>query len=270
MVVYIDVLVVVNFYITYLLLKSTAALLHTRLKTGRLIAASILGGISAVTAVFSLPIWLELPVRCALLVIPVLTAFGFSDARRLLLRTFTAYAISLLLCGTVTALRELTGNSFFAQIGGFVYLDVSVLTLIFSTTAAYLLISVFRRILDRTDVKKSYQLTIEKNGKSVQLTAFSDSGNNLRDFFTGLPVIVCRLSSVSELVPKDIEQFQGEPPSGVRLIPYTTIDGTGIIAAFRADEVTVDGKQVDALIGIGENAMKNEDFEAILNPKILI
>lgn len=270
MVVYIDVLVVVNFYITYLLLKATARLLHTRLKTSRTIIASIIGGISAVTAIFPIPNWLGIPVRCLLLVIPVLTAFGFSTIKRLLIRTFTAYAISLLLCGTVTALRELTGNSFFAQIGGFVYLDISVLTLIFSTTAAYLLISVFRRVLDRTDVQKSYQLTIKKNGKAVQLTAFSDSGNNLRDFFTGLPVIVCRFSSVQNLAPEGIELFQNEPPIGVRLIPYTTIDGTGIISAFRVDEVTVDGKRVEALIGIGENAIKNEDFEAILNPKILI
>ncbi len=270
MVIYIDVLIIVNLYITYFTLKASARLLHRRIKSARLVIASCLGGISSVAAVFSLPIFVQLLLRCALIVIPVVIAFGFSGLKPLLLHVFISFSISLLLCGVVITLREFTGNSFFAEVGGFVYLDVSVLTLIFSTTAAYLLISVFRRILDRTDVQKSYQLTIEKNGKSVQLTAFSDSGNNLRDFFTGLPVIVCRLSSVYELAPKGIASAESEPPVGVRLIPYTTIDGTGIIAAFRADEVTVDGKRVDVLIGVGKSAMKNEDFDAILNPKILI
>lgn len=270
MVIYIDVLIIVNFYITYFMLKSAARLLHCRLKSVQLIIASCLGGISSVVAVFSLPILVQLLFRCALIVIPVVVAFGFSGIKPLILEVFTSFSISLLLCGAVIALREFTGNSFFSQFGGFVYLDVSVLTLIFSTTAAYLLISVFRRILDRADVQKSYRLTIEKNGKSVQLTAFSDSGNNLRDFFTGLPVIVCRLSSVSEIAPEGITSAQSEPPVGVRLIPYTTIDGTGVIAAFRADEVIVDGKRVDALIGVGEKAMESEDFEAVLNPKILI
>lgn len=270
MVVYIDVLIIVNFYITYLLLRASARLLHNQLKSVRLIIASVLGGISSIFAIFSFPILVQLPLRFLLVVVPVIVGFGFSGIKPLLMQVLTAFSISLLLCGAVMALREFTGNSFFAQVGGFIYLDVSVLTLILSTTAAYLLISVFRRILDSAEAKKSYRLTIEKSGKVVQLTAFSDSGNNLRDFFTGLPVIVCRLSSVGEIAPKGIVSAKIEPPEGVRLIPYTTIDGTGIIAAFRADKVIVDGKRVDALIGVGENAMKNEDFEAILNPKILI
>lgn len=270
MIVYIDVLIIVNLYITYFLLKATARMLRTRLKTGRLIAGAVIGGVSAAAAVLPLPVWAQIPVRCVLLAVPVLAAFGFSDIKRLLLRVFTAYAVSLILCGAVIALREFTGNAFFAQVGGFIYLDISVLTLIFATTAAYLTLSVFRRILDRTDVQKSYLLIIKRNGKTVQLTAFSDSGNNLHDFFTGLPVIVCRLSSVSELAPEGIERSQSEPPAGIRLIPYSTISSTGVIAAFRADEITVDGKRIDALIGVGENAMKNEDFDAVLNPRILI
>lgn len=270
MTIYIDVLIIVNFYITYFVLRAAAKLLHTQLKTRRLIAAAVIGGITSAAAVFTLPFWSAIPLRCALTVMSVIVAFGFSGIKPMLLQSFVSFAVSLLLCGAVIAFRELTGNSFFAEVGGFVYLDVSVLTLIFSTTAAYLLISLFRRILDKPVSDGSVLLEIKNNGKTVRLTAFQDSGNTLRDFFTGLPVIVCRLSSVSGLAPPGIEQAQNDPPPGVRLIPYSTIDGTGIIAAFRADEVTVDGKDVDALIGVSDRAMKNEDFEAVLNPKILI
>ena len=270
MTVYIDVLIVVNFYITYFVLRASAGLLHTRLKMGRLIAAAVIGGISSAAAVFAFPFWAAIPLRCALTVLPVITAFGFSGIKPLLLQSFVSFAVSLLLCGVVIGLRELTGNSFFAEVGGFVYLNVSVLTLIISTTAAYLLLSLFRRILDKPCSDGSVPLEIKNNGKTVRLNAFLDSVNTLRDFFTGLPVIVCRLSSVSGLAPPGIERAQSDPPAGVRLIPYSTIDGSGIIAAFRADEVTVGGKDVDVLIGVSDTAMKNEEFEAVFNPKILI
>ena len=55
MTVYIDVLIVVNFYITYFVLRASAGLLHTRLKMGRLIAAAVIGGISSAAAVFAFP-----------------------------------------------------------------------------------------------------------------------------------------------------------------------------------------------------------------------
>ena len=50
--------------------------------------------------------------------------------------------------------------------------------------------------------------------------------------------------------------------------------GSGIITAFRPDSVTVNRggeiKKIDALIGTGGDLSEKEDFDAILNPKILI
>ena len=54
MVIYLDVLMAVNFLITYFSLKAAARLLHAGYSTRRLIAASVFGGISSLSAVIPL------------------------------------------------------------------------------------------------------------------------------------------------------------------------------------------------------------------------
>ncbi len=274
MVIYLDVLIVVNVYLTYFILKASARLLRVRLPTGRLIAASVFGGISSITAAFGLSFWYSLLLKAGLTLLLTLAAFGFSEIRSFLPRFFTVLSVGMLVCGAAVLLREWTGSSFLTAAGGYVYLDVSILTLVGATTAAYLLISLLRRILDRPSSDARFTLKIRNNGKTVVLTAFPDSGNMLRDFLTGLPVIVCRAQSVLPVAPKGIEAAETNPPPGVRLIPYATIDSGGCIAAFRAEQITVTGenqqkKNIDALIGVGANGLDG-DFDAVINPKLLV
>lgn len=275
MVIYLDVLIVVNVYITYFTLRASARLLRARLKTRRLILASVFGGISSATAAFSLSFLGALLLKAGLTLLLTLTAFGFSGVRRFLSRFFVVLSVGMLICGTAVLLREWTGSAVFTEAGGYVYLNVSILTLVGATTGAYLLIVLFRRFLDRPAADARLHLKIKNNGKTVVITAFPDSGNNLRDFLTGLPVIVCRAGAVLSVAPEGIEAAKTAPPAGVRLIPYTTVSGGGCIAAFRAEEITVTDemlrdKAVEALIGIGEREFGEGEFDAVMNPKLLL
>ncbi len=272
--IYLDVLIVVNVYITYFVLKASARLMRFRLATGRLIAASVLGGVSSVTAALGLSFFWAFLLKAGLTLLLTLTAFGFSGVKAFLLRFFTVLAVSMLACGAAVLLREWTDSGILTAAGGYVYLNVSIITLVGASTAAYLLAALLRRILDRPSADARLELKVQNNGKTVVLTAFPDSGNTLCDFLTGLPVIVCSERSVLPVAPEGIQTAQTSPPAGVRLIPYTTIDGGGCIAAFRAEKVTVAGescpkKAVEALIGVGAEGF-NGDFDAVINPKLLL
>lgn len=268
MVIYLDVLIVINFCITYFSLKATAKLLHAGYRTGRLIAASVMGGLSSLTALITLDFLPSFLLKFILTAAITLTAFGYGGFSAFSLRTVVTAVAGALVCGVTIMLRELTGNNFFGAAGGYPYLDISVLHLVISTTAVYIIISLYRRICDKPQRGDMIKLTIKKGNNTAQLLAYPDSGNNLRDFLTGLPVIVCRRDKISGMLPEN-------SLSGVRIIPFSSVGGSGFITAFRADSITVcreNGQetQIDALIGTKENMLENESFDAVINPKIIV
>ncbi len=273
MIIYLDVLMAVNVYITYFTLKATARLLHLGYSTGRLIFASVLGGISALTAVFPVNFFGAMLIRAATTSAVTIAAFGFPGVKPMLIRCTVNIAGGALVCGAAILLREFTGSDLFGAAAGYAYINVSVMTLILATTAVYIAITLFHRFSDKPAQDEIINVKISNNGKTAVVRAFPDSGNNLRDFLTGLPVIVCRKEKIAELFPfeKDIETV----PKGARLLPFSSVGGEGVITAFRADSITVyrengTEKTVDVLIGASENALTDEQFDAILNPKILI
>lgn len=274
MIIYVDVLVIVNIYITYFTLKASARLLHLGYKTARLILASVLGGISALTAVIPMGFLPAFMIRFILTAAINVITFGLTSMKKLLIRSCASIASAALVCGGAILLREWTGSSFFGAAGGYAYFDISVMTLIISTTAVYVILTLFRRLSDRPAEGEMIKLSICHNNRTAIINAYPDSGNNLRDFLTGLPVIVCRKEKMREFMPFDIDEKNGNIPSGVRLIPFTSVGGSGVITAFRPDSVTVSRggeiKRIDALIGTGGDFSEKEDFDAILNPKILI
>ena len=270
MVIYLDVLIVINFYITYFSLKAAARVFHAGYRTRRLITASVIGGFSSVSALIPLDFFLYFLLRILLTAAIVLTALGFGGIRSFLLHCMAVLTCAVMVSGTAVMLRELTGSSFFGAAGGYAYLDISVMHLIISTTAVYIVLTLFRRIHDKPQKNELIKILIKHNGKTAEITAYPDSGNNLRDFLTGLPVIVCRKDKIRHIMP-----FTAENPKGIRLIPFSSVGGNGIITAFRAESITVcreNGKKIniDALIGAQDGALANENFDAVINPKILI
>lgn len=270
MVIYLDVLVVINFCITYFSLKASARLLHAGYRTGRLIAASVTGGFSSLTALLTLDFLPSFLLKLVLTAVITLIAFGWGGFSAFSFRTLVTAVTGALVCGVTIMLRELTGSSFFGAAGGYPYLDISVLHLVIATTAVYIIMSLYRRISDKPHNGAMIKLTIKKNGNTAQLIAYPDSGNNLRDFLTGLPVIVCRRDKISGIMP----DFSRNP-KGVRIIPFSSAGGSGFITAFRADSVTVHREngqemQIDALVGTKEELFENESFDAVINPKIIV
>lgn len=273
MTVYIDVLIILNAYISYFTLKAAAMLLHIGYKLSRIIIASVFGGIISLTALIPLDFFGGSVLRLVLTVLMSALAFGITQIKKLLLRSAVTAAAGALICGAVILLREYTGNSFFGLARGYVYLDISVMTLILSTTAVYISISLFRRFLDKPLESEQFKIEIKHKSRTVILNAFADSGNSLKDFLTGLPVIICKHEKISELIPEP--EIKEEIPKGVRLIPFSSVGGGGIITAFRPEHITIhksngDKKEINALIGTNETSLKGENFDAIFNPKILI
>ena len=80
--VYVDVLLVVNFFMTLLLLLLTAALTKQPRRPGRLCMAAMLGAAySLILLAPKLPTWVVVLSKIAVALVLVLAAFGFGSVR---------------------------------------------------------------------------------------------------------------------------------------------------------------------------------------------
>ena len=288
MTIYADILIVVNIYITFFMLKTCFFILRRSVSTGRLLAASLFGGFSSLAVLLPpMPAWAVMLIKCIFCGAIILIAFGFSDIRKYAVHTLVFLVINIAFGGAAIAAEQLGADFIAASINGYTYINVSFVVLTVSTAAAYFAISAFRKYTDSrtlTDIK--YEVEIENNGGKVTLEALCDSGNKLTDIISGLPVIVCDYSSCRGVLPDslrkrntffDYRNSEITPLDGIRIVPYATVGGNSCIPVFKPKKITVypigeekNGKQINALIGVSSEGLAGNDEKAIINPKIMI
>ena len=249
---YADILFIVNFFINYILLISAARLTAAAIKRPRVAAAALIGAGYAVLVLFpSLLFLTNAVVKLSVGVLMALTAFGHQ--RRILRLTVVFFAVSAAFAGVIFAISLLGGGG----LGG-IFTPVGVKTLMLSFAVTYLLITaVFKRVAKIN--AGTVSLNLRRGERVLSVKALVDTGNSLRDPFTGSPVIVAGVTELralfsgetadmlSEIKNKDaikvLEELSGKADGQqFRLLPYNAV-GTpaGVLLAFRPDEVRVNG-----------------------------
>ncbi len=276
MTVYIDVLIIMNVYISYFTLRAASRLLHEALPFRRLALASVLGGFASLAALIGTDTVPALAVRLLLTTLITLAAFGYGSVKLLALRSFVCFAVTMLICGAAVLIHELTGSSLIFPANGFVYVNVSALVLVISSAVIYGVLALLRRVFDTPVTDVMLTLRVTNFGSTAELTAIADTGSHLRDFLTGLPVIVCKRSSLARVTPPNVTAYldgDASDVSGIRLIPAVTVSGSSVMAAFRPAEIRVDTpdgtKLLTALIAPSDSIPCTESFDAVIPAKLL-
>jgi stage II sporulation protein GA (sporulation sigma-E factor processing peptidase) len=282
MVVYVDVLIIVSFYINYFLLRAAAAVIHKPIKRGRLIAGALVGSLS------SLIIFLPEMGGAALLIIRVVAAllmvaisFDTGGFRELYRTSLLFFFVSFVFAGIEYAVAMAMGSENALWHNSIFYVNISLLTLVISTSISYAILWLLRRHFDSTNnADAHYTVTIESGGKIINVKAIGDTGNNLTDCFTGKPVIICSKDTLSQIVDDKTLQRMLDcdyihdaviPPKGWKLIPFSTINSNGLIPAFAPAKLYIKSEEdkrihlIDAYVGVSEAIMEY----AIFNPKLL-
>lgn len=278
-VIYIDILLLLNFYITYFLIVGSSCLLHRKISLKRRISAAAAGAASSL-AIFlpALPLLLNLALKLAASSLIVLSAWGFGGIKSFLGNTAFFFLVNCLYAGVMLGLWLFVCPSGMMYNNGVSYFDIPLWIALAATAAAYFIVRIIRRILDsKNALDKKYTLEIITEKGTVTLSAMADSGNKLTDFFTGLPVIFCDLEKCRQICPNSVlAQFsekEKEPESikGVRLIPCSTVSGGTMAVCFKPDKILIDNgerkKEAEALVGFTERGLQGA--EAVFNPVIL-
>ena len=280
-VVYGDVLVAVNFLMDFLILGLCEALSGLRQRRWRRIAASAAGGLWSF-AIF-LPagsVLLDAGVRLAVSLTVVFLAYGRQRPRVFLRLVTVFYAASLLVAGAVVALWFLFPGRGYAYGNGAVYLNLSPAALLGAAGAAYLFVRAFDRAFRRCRADgELYPIRAFRGGRTAGFTALADTGNRLAEPFSGRPLVLVSLEKARPLLtPEELAWLEsgmeaGEPPPGVRLAPYSTVSGRGLLAVVRPErlEILAEGRWlgVSGALALSPGAVLPRGCDGIFHPGMM-
>lgn len=285
MVIYLDVLILINLYVTYFQILAVSVFTHRKTVWYRKLSAAGIGAVASLSIFIPQEMVLTLTLLkiflCALI---AFVAFGYTGFRAYAVSVLFLMLVSFVFSGLMLCVWLFAVPMKMLFINGTVYFGVDTMTIILSTCAAYGVVRIIRYILDKngkTDGK--YTVIIKNNGRECRLSALADSGNGMVDCFSGLPVIVCRRDMCADVSPPAIEMIENNSDisdigtqmiKGVRIMPFSTVGKGGLICMFKAESVVIDDETneekypVNALIGIVIGG--RQEYEAIFNPKILV
>jgi stage II sporulation protein GA (sporulation sigma-E factor processing peptidase) len=289
--VYVDVLFAVNMAVNYIILLATGRLAGRAVKAWRLGLSAASGSLYASLAlVFPLSSAFSLPARIAFGVFMVALAYPGVRGVGFLTVVSAFFLCSALTAGTAYALLQSGVNRALraSLLGGS---DPSVhwwmVALSLAALSAFPLIAKIGGYQPGRPLPlMSMELVV--GGQRLDLTALVDTGNNLRDPVSGLPVVVVDWQSLQKVMPGEVYTFfqstwdripscLADSPIGrrLRLIPYESLSGKkGVLPGFRPDLLVLmkkGGNKVlrNAIVGVsGERLSPNGLYQALLHPDL--
>lgn len=279
MVVYADVLIVLNLFVNFFILQLTARICRENYRFARLLLGAMVG------ALFSLYIFLpvsgtvtETVFRLVTSAVITLIAFGFDSIKSLFRRIGVFFAASFLYAGCMMGIWAVFKPERLAINNGVVYIDISPTVLILTTFFCYGALSLIRFFSKKQAYNgKRCKLKITLGDRSVILTALIDTGHSLTDNMTDRSVIIVEqsigLRLLDTLPTLQTVAAGGTSAPGFRMIPYSSIGGHGLLPAFIPDKTELETDKgycdLSNILLAVSNEPLGEDYKAIVSPDVL-
>ena len=205
-VIYADVLVSVNIFITYIILVCTRLAAKQRC-FGRLMsaAASVIGGFSSLI-VLAGDIGIFFSILFRVVTAAVICAVAFVPrSLKVFLRCFAAFfLVSFIFGGLMFAVEAAFMPHGLIFYNGTVYFDISVSSLALMCLFCYgVFIAADHFIKRRAADGTVYELTVFFRGRSASVNALYDTGNTAADTLSGRPVVLVSLNAAAPLFTFD-------------------------------------------------------------------
>ena len=206
----------------------------------------------------------------------VAVSFEFRTIQQFLKIIVCFYAVNFAFSGIMFALWCAFKPNGMIINNDIVYFNISPITLIVSTVISYIIIEIINRVIEKKQLKSSkYEIGIKFKDKYIVLNAKIDTGNLLKEPFSNLPVIVVKKSEINLLIPEfnifeSIENQNEIKKLKIRMIPFKTVSGTGILPAFKPEYVVLKGNlKKQAYIAVCSDEYFSEGISCLVNPEIL-
>ncbi len=233
-VIYIDVLLILNAWVDFLLLAATARVRRIPLQRRRLLCGAVSGAVgSCILFLPPLPWWLGVLLRVAGTVALCRITFPFVGWRRFWGDLLVWTVISAAFAGLATALWHILSPQGFMVVNGVVYYDAPASLLIVFTALSYCVMCLYDRFTRRKiPLGGRYSLEISHRNVRIVCPCLYDTGCTLKEPFSGKPAALIDQSAARRLLPDGWQAGIDAVSHKMRLIPFKGVDGEGALPAF--------------------------------------
>lgn len=254
--IYLDLIMILNFGIDFILLITVSIILKRNVSIIRILFGAFVGGLSILFLFFNLSNFTLFLFKIIISILMCLVSFKYINLKYTLINLFYLYMCSIVLGGFLYLLNiEFSYKKF-----GIVFVNNGfsinfIFLIILSPIMLYIYIKQTNYL--RYNYSNYYNIQIINKNKAYSYTAYMDTGNVLVDSLTNKSVILIDKRKLLF----NIKEF--------RLIPYMGVNGYNVIKVIKIDKLLFNNKEYsNVLLGIMDN-INLDGVDVILNRKLL-
>ncbi|WP_027339295.1 sigma-E processing peptidase SpoIIGA [Halonatronum saccharophilum] len=295
LVVYLDLLAIINLIMNYLIIWATAKLSELDYSIWRLLLTSIVGTLYTIMIVLPGFAYLNnIFFHFLISIIMILVAFAPLKREYFMKVVGYFYLITFVTAGAILALYNLTGGSPLDSLAQVLNISPDNMWIIIMGFLIIIIIGKFGwMLIQQRFLPDNFcvPIIINFNDCFLKVKALVDTGNQLEDPLTRVPVIVIEIEAMLDILPDKIsssfykhgldftsilDDMTDTPWSNrFRIIPFSSLGNeNGMLVGFRPDKVTVVTKEEIVTTKRVIIALQNQKFDkdnsyqALLNPDI--
>ena len=241
MVIYIDLLIILNFVYDFLILKVVCIVLKRNTNNLRIIISSLFGEFSILLLILNYNYIILLVSKLLIAIIMNIIAFKYKNSKYLLINISYFYMISIILGGFI----------YFLHIKGVNYI------VIMSLIPLILLIYIIQNYF-KNNYSNYYNVVITcNNNHKIKVVGYLDTGNNIVDPISLKPVIILNKNRYKEKYKSYI------------FVNVKVLNNTTLLKCIKPKYIKINNHIINnVLIGLAEEDIKIDGVDCLLNNKL--
>ncbi len=295
MTIYIDIVIIENLIMNYIILCATGIVSKNKIRHLRLIMASLLGAIYSVVAYMKiLEIYSNIVLKILLSVIIVYIAYNPQTVKKLWKTLIMFYLVSFVFGGVAFSLIYIIKPQDIIMKNGLFLGTYPLKTIILGAIVAFAIIIIAVKIIRKKFTTKDMICDIEimLNNKKINTKALIDTGNMLKEPITNTPVVVVEKILLYECIPKEIlnninqiiggdlekipQQIQSQYISKLKLIPFSSLGKqNGMLLGIKVQQIKIikESEEItkeNIIVGIYQQSLtKNGEYQALMGMEFI-
>ena len=295
MTIYIDVVLIENLIMNYIILFTTGLILKLKIQSIRILIASLLGAIYSIIAYTGvLKIYSSFLLKIVLSVLIVYIAFNPQNVRKMWKDLLIFYLTSFVFGGAAFALIYIVKPQDIIMKNGLFLGTYPLKTVILGAVIAFaVIIAAFSIVKSRISKKDMFcEIETKINNKIVRTRAIIDTGNMLKEPITNTPVVVVEHTLLYECIPKEIlsnleniiggdfkkipEQIKEKYISKLKLIPFSSLGKqNGMLLGIKPEYIKIikeeeEETKKNVIIGIYNKSLtKKGEYRALMGIELI-
>lgn len=256
---YVDLIILLNFFLDFILLFSVSMILKRNVSLKRVFLGALTGGVSILSLFINFNSLTLFLFKVFISVIMVVVTFSFKSFKYLFNNLVYLYLVSIILGGFLYFVNDELAYKNSGLIFFHTGLSINWILIIVCAPIILVIYVVQTRKL-KSEYAKRYEVEITfLNGKRAFITGLLDTGNNLIDPYKKRPIIMINKSLLDGYNPRTI------------LVPCVTVNKESMINCFKIKKLVINKEVIEdeVLVGISDNNFGIEGVDCLLHKRIV-